>query len=123
VPRLLPALAAVALLFALAVPALAAELPGPFAAVAGNPADRLIDQPIEEPVYDPASRCKRKRRPGVEAFAAWLAENARGVSWGTYRCELWGEGQASLHAENRALDWHLDASKSLSKNVGSVRRV
>ena len=28
--------------------------------------------------------------------------------WGSYRCEKWGKHQASLHAENRAIDWHLD---------------
>jgi hypothetical protein len=32
------------------------------------------------------------------------------VFWGSYRCEMWGEKEASLHAENRAIDWHLDAS-------------
>jgi hypothetical protein len=30
--------------------------------------------------------------------------------WGTYRCEGWGPHEASLHAENRAVDWHLDVS-------------
>ena len=30
--------------------------------------------------------------------------------WGSYRCEKWGKGQASLHAENRAIDWHLDVA-------------
>ena len=29
--------------------------------------------------------------------------------WGSYRCEKWGKDSASLHAENRAIDWHLDA--------------
>jgi hypothetical protein len=32
------------------------------------------------------------------------------MSWGSYRCEKWGEGEASLHAENRAIDWHLDVN-------------
>ena len=32
----------------------------------------------------------------------------RGVFWGSYRCEKWGKESASLHAENRAIDWHLD---------------
>jgi len=42
----------------------------------------------------------------------WLEANARGVSWGTYRCERWGKHEASLHAEGRALDWHLDRSNA-----------
>lgn len=90
----------------LAVPAEAMQAPD--APIPGNPANRLVDRPIEDFRYDPATHCTRKRRPGVEAFADWLARNARGVSWGTYRCERWGRRQASLHAEGRALDWHLD---------------
>ena len=41
-------------------------------------------------------------------MSEWLAENTRGVFWGSYRCEMWGKDSASLHAENRAIDWHLD---------------
>jgi hypothetical protein len=40
----------------------------------------------------------------------WLETNTRGVFWGSYRCEKWGRDSASLHAENRAIDWHLDAA-------------
>jgi hypothetical protein len=29
---------------------------------------------------------------------------------GTYRCERWGPHEASLHAEGRAVDWHLNAA-------------
>jgi hypothetical protein len=36
----------------------------------------------------------------------WLETNALGVNWGEYRCEKWGKGQASLHSEGRAIDWH-----------------
>jgi hypothetical protein len=32
------------------------------------------------------------------------------VFWGSYRCEKWGKRSASLHAENRAIDWHLDVA-------------
>ena len=46
---------------------------------------------------------------GITALANWLGHNTRGVFWGSYRCEKWGKGSASLHAENRAIDWHLDA--------------
>jgi hypothetical protein len=95
-PRLVPVLVAV---LALAAPASAALV---------NPADALLDRPIEASHYDPATHCNAKRRPGMVAFQRWLEANARGVSWGTYRCEMWGRREASLHAEGRALDWHLD---------------
>jgi hypothetical protein len=75
-----------------------------------NPADELAHLPIEASVYDPATHCSPKSRPGVEQLRAWLEDNVRGVFWGSYRCEKWGKRSASLHAENRAIDWHLDAS-------------
>lgn len=113
-----PPLAALALGLALAAlllppapaPAAAAAWPSRYAAVAGNPADRLRHLPIEEAVYDRATRCTKRPRPGTEALVAWLEQHAQGESWGTYRCEKWGRRSASLHAENRAVDWHLDAS-------------
>jgi hypothetical protein len=43
-------------------------------------------------------------------LTAWLEENVRGEFWGSYRCEMWGKKEASLHAENRAIDWHLDVN-------------
>jgi hypothetical protein len=86
------------------------QLPDPIPAVLHNPADELLDAPIEDFGYDPATRCDDKRRRGMEAFTAWLEDSALGVSWGTYRCEKWEKGSASLHSENRALDWHLDVT-------------
>jgi hypothetical protein len=84
------------------------EVPVP---VAGNPADRLLALPIEDSSYDGARKCTPKApRPGMLALQRWLEQNSRGVFWGSYRCEKWGKGQASLHAENRAIDWHLDVS-------------
>jgi hypothetical protein len=80
------------------------------ARVVGNPADRMLAVPIEASVYDPATHCSRKPKPGMIALQRWLEGNFRGVSWGTYRCEMWGKHEASLHAEGRALDWHLDAT-------------
>lgn len=97
------------LILAASAPAVV-RVPGDLQPIPGNPANRLAGLPIEDFAYDDARRCTRKRRPGVEAFTAWLAQNARGVSWGTYRCEMWGKRKASLHAEGRALDWHLDRS-------------
>ncbi len=71
--------------------------------------------PIEDSVYDPATSCSKKRKPGTEALIAWLEEHAAGESWGSYRCERWGKGSASLHAENRAIDWHLDAARAADR--------
>ena len=99
------------ILFALLAPSAHAypKLPIPLPPVKGNPADRLVDIPIEDFVYDRATKCKNRRNAGITALANWLGENTRGVFWGSYRCEKWGKGSASLHAENRAIDWHLDA--------------
>jgi hypothetical protein len=101
-------------LLALAAPASASamvklpEFPRP---VTGNPAEKLLAVPIEDSTYDPATHCTpRASRPGVAALTAWLGGHTRGVSWGSYRCEKWGKHEASLHAENRAIDWHLDVT-------------
>ena len=88
------------------------QLPMVPSQVAHNPAERLLAEPIEDSVYDRATRCSKAPRPGVAALQRWLEENVRGVSWGTYRCEKWGKKQASLHSEGRAIDWHLDARKA-----------
>lgn len=83
--------------------------------VRGNPAERLAGTPIEDSEYDPATRCVRIRRPGVDAMVAWLQAGHRGQHWGSYRCELWGEDSASLHAEGRAIDWHLNVKNPADK--------
>ena len=96
--------------FVVVEPAVAADdsWPVAYTSVAHNPADALAELPIEEPTYDPATRCSKRPKPGMTALVAWLERNADGVSWGTYRCEKWGKGSASLHAEGRAVDWALD---------------
>jgi hypothetical protein len=71
--------------------------------VAHNPAERLVDQPIEDSVYDPATRCTRKKQPGMVALQR--------------RCEKWGKRQASLHSEGRAIDWHLDAHNAADRRA------
>jgi hypothetical protein len=84
---------------------------GPAASpIAGNPADRLAALPADREEYDRATHCSPRPKPGTVALIGWLQRNARGVSWGSYRCEKWGHGEASLHAENRAVDWHLDVN-------------
>jgi hypothetical protein len=101
---------ALVVVLGLAAPAAAhgSSWPIAYTSVAKNPADALADLPIEEPEYDPATRCSKKPKPGMKALIDWLGDNAKGVFWGTYRCEKWGPKSASLHAEGRAVDWHLD---------------
>jgi len=86
-----------------------------FAPIANNPANRFVKFEIDPIEYDAARRCTPKEKPGVVAFTRWLQRNAHGVFWGSYRCEKWGKGEASLHAENRAVDWHLDAYDKAEK--------
>jgi hypothetical protein len=93
------------------------KLPAVPSQVAHNPAETLIAQPIEDSIYDPATHCSRKPKPGMAALQRWLEANVRGVSWGTYRCEKWGKHQASLHAEGRAIDWHLDARDATDRRA------
>ncbi|HEX2086863.1 MAG TPA: hypothetical protein VHF89_14380 [Solirubrobacteraceae bacterium] len=95
-------------LLAAAPAAHAFRLPGDPAPIPNNPANRFSQVPIDPVEYDAAKRCTPKEKPGVVAFTTWLQRNAHGVYWGSYRCEKWGKGSASLHAENRAVDWHLD---------------
>ena len=51
------AAACAAVLLCLAAPASAYRLPEDLAPIPGNPADKLTSIAIDEPVYDPASRC------------------------------------------------------------------
>jgi hypothetical protein len=66
---------------------------------------------IDDYAYDPATECRKRPSAGALALVEWLERNAGGVSWGILRCELWGKGRASLHAEGRAVDWHLDSAR------------
>ena len=83
----------------------------------GNPANdaKLLRKPIEAPRYDEATRCKGGERRGTTALASWLGGHFRGESWGSSRCEKWGPGSFSIHAEGRALDWHLDARRGADR--------
>jgi hypothetical protein len=107
------------LLFALLAPSAHAypKLPQPLPPVKGNPADALVDLPIEDSIYDRAEKCKNRRNAGITGLANWLGENTRGVFWGSYRCEKWGKHSASLHAENRAIDWHLDVASRADRRA------
>jgi hypothetical protein len=93
------------------------RLPEPLPPVTGNPANKLLDLAIEDSTYDGARTCKRRARAGIAALSGWLDTHTRGVFWGSYRCEKWGKDSASLHAENRAIDWHLDAASDADQRA------
>lgn len=102
----------------LTVPAHGFRLASAVDQVLRTPAEALKALPVERSVYDAATRCTTTRRPGVERMLRWLDANAAGSSWGSYRCELWGKGTASLHAEGRAIDWHLDSRVPSQRAAG-----
>src|SRR5215216_6842733 len=104
--RRLPLLALLTVLIAAASAGVA--IAGGFRPVAGNPADKLVNVPIDDYQYDHAKDCRKHPTKGAEALVDWLGKNAGGSFWGIMRCERWGKGRASLHAEGRAIDWHLD---------------
>jgi hypothetical protein len=93
------------------------RLPEELLPMKGNPANRLAETPIDEIEYDPARRCDPRAKPGTIRMIRWLQRNSRGVFWGSYRCEKWGKHEASLHAENRAIDWHLDVSNPADRKT------
>jgi hypothetical protein len=101
-------LLALLLACALLAPAAAHGYPTAFGRVAHNPAEALAQLPIERFGYDHATRCVKRPARGALALESWLGAHERGASWGIMRCERWGKGSASLHAEGRAVDWHLD---------------
>jgi hypothetical protein len=102
--------------------AVAAGFPSTFAPIRHNPADRLADQPIDGYRYDTARRCARSPRSGTVALERWLRAHARGESWGIMRCEKLSRRNYSLHAEGRAIDWHLDA-RNASDRAGGRRLI
>jgi len=88
---------------ALAIPAAASALPS----ISANPANKLLNRGIDPVQYDKATRCNGGKVPaGTKAMETWLSHNAAGVSWGDYRCEMWGKKEASIHSAGRAIDWH-----------------
>jgi hypothetical protein len=96
----------------------------PASALAGspittNPANRavLLSQPIEDLNYDDSKRCLPDPQPGTLALEAWLARHWRGESWGIVRCSKLSPGEFSVHAEGRALDWHLDAGDGAERRA------
>ena len=102
---------ALALAAALALPASAGLVPNP----ANDPS--LLDKPIDDYEYDDSDHCVKAPQPGTRAMVRWLSRNVRGESWGTVRCEKWGPNEYSVHAEGRAIDWHLDARNPREKRA------
>jgi hypothetical protein len=83
----------------------------------GNPANRLVRLPIDDYRYDHAKGCRKHPARGTVALQRWLEANAAGVSWGIMRCSKLGGSDYSLHAEGRALDWHLDARSATDRRA------
>jgi hypothetical protein len=82
------------------------------AVVVGLPvAAAFAQRPVDDYRYDRAKTCRKHPTAGTLALVDWLETNAKGTFWGIMRCEKWGKNSASLHAEGRAVDWHLDASR------------
>lgn len=100
-------------LIAIAGASLAEALPS------GNPANRLVALPIDDYRYDQAKGCRKDPMPGTVALERWLDANAAGVSWGIMRCAKLGASNYSLHAEGRALDWHLDARSASDRRAAN----
>ena len=113
-PRFWLAAALVAAAFALTGPLTASSLAAlpldtPFSEVSDNPVESLLELPLDGMGYDRATHCVKSPTKGASALVRYLPKlSPRGVNWGINRCEMWGKKSASLHAEGRAIDWHLD---------------
>jgi hypothetical protein len=87
-----------------------AAYPDAFPSVKNNPADKLAKLPVDDYRYDRAKHCRKSPQPGTLALKSWLEQHSSGVFWGIMRCEKLGPDNYSLHADGRAIDWHLDAA-------------
>jgi hypothetical protein len=110
----LPAL--ILLLLSIAGTAIAAY-PHTFKPVKGNPADKLDKLPIEGYRYDLSRRCTKHPTPGALAMVSWLQHHSAGEFWGIMRCEKLGPHNYSLHADGRAIDWHLDVHTAAGRKA------
>ena len=86
-----------------------------------NPANdpRLLNDPIEEPGYDTAHKCRPRSTPGIRLLTKWVDRHFRGESWGVWRCQKLDKDSYSLHSEGRALDWHLDAKNKRERRAAN----
>lgn len=87
-----------------------------FGEVANNPVEAMAGTAIDDQRYDRATHCVKQPTKGAQALVKWLPTiSPRGVNWGINRCEKWGKNSASLHAEGRAIDWHLSVHNSADR--------
>ena len=76
----------------------------------------LAGKPLDSYHYDFARRCTGRAQPGTLALQSWLGHHVRGKTWGIYDCRRTrGGSNMSLHAEGRAVDWHLDVAKAADR--------
>lgn len=94
-----------------------AAVAAPYGRVVHNPADRLVARAIDDYAYDHARRCRERATPGALALVDWLERNSAGVFWGIMRCSKLSKRGYSLHAEGRAIDWHLDAHSAADRRA------
>jgi hypothetical protein len=94
-----------------------AAFAAPYGRVAHNPADRLAAKAIDDHRYDHARGCRKRATPGALALVDWLQRNSAGVFWGIMRCSRLSRRDFSLHAEGRAIDWHLNARSSADRHA------
>ena len=108
--------ALVALLAVLVTGALAS----PAAARSANPGDKFAHRPLDGMRYDRTHTCTGKAQRGALALRGWLQANRPGSDWGIYNCRTTRTGSSlSLHAEGRAIDWHLDARAKAGRRAGN----
>ena len=108
--------ALVALLAVLVTGALAS----PAAARSANPGDKFAHRPLDGMRYDHTHTCTGKAQRGALALRRWLQANRPGSDWGIYNCRTTHTGDSlSLHAEGRAIDWHLDARAKAGRRAGN----
>jgi hypothetical protein len=107
------------LLLALLATLLAAgvAVAAPYGRVAHNPADRLAARAIDDYRYDHARDCRKRATPGALALVDWLERNIAGVFWGIMRCSRLSRRDFSLHAEGRAIDWHLNGHSAADRRA------
>lgn len=109
-------LAAVAISAVPASAGAALRLDTRFGPVSKNPVERLTAYALDDFRYDRATRCVKSPTKGAQALVKFLPKiSPRGSNWGINRCEMWGKKSASLHAEGRAIDWHLDVNNKADK--------
>ena len=94
---------------------LCALVPGAQAVPRKNPANKLLRVPVDTLTYDRATRCRKSMTKGALALVSWLQRNARGTYWGGVRCERLSGSTFSMHAEGRAIDWHLDVHNAADR--------